>query len=344
MIHGSVDHETYHKLGLLALRAAGTEPVRSVLHAATHVKGLTTRVMDIDFDNPVGLAAGYDKNGEVLRGIEAFGFGHAEIGTIVPKSQVGNPRPRMFKLTEDRALINRMGFNSHGVERVFLNTGPTGQPKRMPVFVSAGKNKDTPLEEAVNDYLEVIRIMHPRGRAFVCNASSPNTPGLRNLQQRAQLDSIMGPIQAQLVTLAPTPAEKKPAIVKIAPDLTFPEIDEVLAVCQDRKVEGICIGNTTLRRDGLTSPLAHEVGGASGAILYDRMCEIVKYVRAQSPKIAIIAAGGIDSATKASHVREYCGADLVQILTAIAYHGFGIAYRINVGLKLNGVARVRMAA
>lgn len=341
MFNGYIDDEVMHRLGLMTLRLAGCEPARSVLHAMMRTDGMKTKAMGIEFDNPVGLAAGYDKNGEAVRGIEAMGFGHADIGTVVPKPQPGSPRPRMFRLRKDKALINRMGFNSEGSERVFWNLAPTRKPRRMPVFVNVGKNKDTPIEEAAIDYLEAIRMTHPRGRAYTCNVSSPNTTALRDLQQRARLDELLRLVQDEVRLLAPTPAEKKPVIVKLAPDMDWHGIDDALMVCQDRGVEGICIGNTTFRRDGLVSTaFVGETGGASGPILYDRMCEIVAYVRKHLPHICVIAAGGIDSGSKAWRVREYCGADLVQILTAIAFHGFGIARQVNVGLRINQAARL----
>jgi len=308
-------------------------------------------ILGLDFPNPVGLAAGFDKNGEALRGLEALGFGFIELGTVTRHAQPGNPRPRMFRLLEDTALINRMGFNNEGADAVAARLKQMGKLS-IPLGVSIGKSKVTPNEEAAEDYAYSFRALYPYGDYFAVNVSSPNTPGLRALQEAEQLDRILARLMEERKKITALRLAEagyghakagKPILVKIAPDLSFEAIDAVLKVCAARGVAGIIAVNTTLSREGLRSgnaaelggPARHasqgEAGGLSGKPLFQKALEIVRHVRARAPKLAIIGAGGIFTAEDALAMLG-AGADLLQIYTGFIYRGPGVARAINRGL------------
>jgi dihydroorotate dehydrogenase len=281
------------------------------------------RELGLTFNSPVGFAAGLDKDARIIPALAPF-FGFGTIGTITPKPQSGNERPRLFRLDEDRGIINRMGFNSAGADVVARNlkkarlcVGHT-----FPIGISLGKMKDTPNERAAEDYIHVLA----RTRAYVdyieVNVSSPNTPGLRNLQHKQELYRLLREIRDAERTLAKrTETRKLASLVKVSPDLTINELDEVIGVCVDLKIDGIVAGNTTTERDGITSSLKNENGGASGPFLFDRTCDFVSHIAHHAPNLTIVACGGISSSDQAAKVLDL-GATLVQIYTGFIYQGW----------------------
>ncbi|WP_117210931.1 quinone-dependent dihydroorotate dehydrogenase [Allorhizocola rhizosphaerae] len=258
------------------------------------------RVFGIDFPNPVGLAAGMDKNGIALRAWPALGFGFVEVGTVTWHAQAGNERPRMFRFPEREAIVNRMGFNNQGAS--MLAQRLAGFRSEIPLGISLGKSKVTPLDRAVEDYRASFEVLREHGDYFAVNVSSPNTPGLRSLQDKSFLDGILAALTGQ----------GKPILVKIAPDLTDSAIGDVLAVCADRGVAGVIATNTTIAHDGPT-------GGLSGAPLTKRALEVVTFVRKESD-VPIIGVGGIMTPDDAMRMFD-AGASLIQLYTGFVYHG-----------------------
>ncbi|MBI2888704.1 MAG: quinone-dependent dihydroorotate dehydrogenase [Candidatus Liptonbacteria bacterium] len=328
------DPEVAHGWALAALRMLGKCLFCRRLCAAYYGvrdSRLGHRAFGVDFPNPVGLAAGFDKDGEALKGLEALGFGFIELGTVTRHAQPGNPRPRMFRLAEDKALINRMGFNNEGADAVAARLKKEGKLS-IPLGVSIGKSKITPLKEAAEDYAYSFRALYPYGDYFAVNVSSPNTPGLRALQEAEQLDRILAQLVKEREALqAGLKTAPKPILVKIAPDLSFEAIDAVLKVCAARGVAGIIAVNTTLSREGAQSGNATEAGGLSGKPLFQKALEIVRHIRARAPEFAIIAGGGIFTAEDAFAMLG-AGADLLQVYTGFIYRGPGLAREINRGL------------
>jgi dihydroorotate dehydrogenase len=293
----------------------------------------------LEFPNVVGLAAGFDKNARYLRELEALGFGFVEIGTVTPVPQAGNDRPRLFRLPKDKALINRMGFNNDGVKVVSsrLKEWRTGNHKnpRLIIGGNIGKNKVTPNEDAWKDYEICFTALFDWVDYFVVNVSSPNTPGLRELQEKESLRKILGHLQ----TLNRQHARPKPLLLKIAPDLTPSQITDVIDLALEIGLDGLVASNTTISREGLKTPAAElekiGAGGLSGAPLTQRATEIVRSITTQTNgKIPLIASGGIFSATDARD-KLTAGAQLVQVWTGFIYVGPGIARKITEGLEEN---------
>jgi dihydroorotate dehydrogenase len=327
------DPEIAHGWAMRMLRVAGRHPLLAGLlarHYTVEAPPLAHTAFGVRFSNPVGLAAGFDKNGEALRGLEALGFGFIELGTVTRHAQQGNPRPRMFRLQEDKALINRMGFNNEGADAVAARLKKVGRAS-VPLGISIGKSKITPNEEAPEDYAYSFCVLYPYADYFAVNVSSPNTPGLRALQEAHELDGILKRLMGERQKLTAEFGIRKPVLVKIAPDLSFEEIDAVLEVCAARGAEGIIAVNTTLSREGLRSPRRAEVGGMSGKPLFEKARAIVQHIRERAPKLAIIASGGIFTAADALAMLG-AGADLLQIYTGFIYQGPGVARDINRGL------------
>ncbi|UHG91622.1 quinone-dependent dihydroorotate dehydrogenase [Spirosoma oryzicola] len=293
---------------------------------------LNRTVFGLTFPNPVGMAAGFDKNAELVSELSDLGFGFVEIGTVTPRPQPGNPRPRLFRLKADGGLINRMGFNNKGA-------GPAGGRLRhfaknrggrnVIIGGNIGKNKDTPNESALNDYLISFRELFDAVDYFVVNVSSPNTPGLRDLQEREPLTRLLTALQTENRQRA-TP---KPILLKIAPDLTNGQLDDIIAIVSDTGIAGVIATNTTISRDGLRTDSATVsqigAGGVSGRPLRERSTEVIRYLHQQSGgAFPIVGVGGIFSPEDAQEKLQ-AGASLIQVYTSFIYEGPGLAKRIN---------------
>jgi dihydroorotate dehydrogenase len=293
---------------------------------------LSVEAFGLTFRNPVGLAAGYDKNGAALRGLAALGFGHLEAGTVTRRMQAGNPLPRVFRLGADQALINRMGFPNDGAESL-TRRNLTGLPCRLGINI--GKSKETPLEQAADDYGALLKQVAAQADYVAVNVSSPNTPGLRQLQTKSFVNDLLQQIMEVKRNL-PAP---KPVLVKIAPDLSWAELDDILDAIVTQKMDGVIATNTTLSREGLQtpSPLKDETGGLSGQPVRTRSTEMIRYIyRHTEGKLPIVGVGGIDGAAAALE-KIKAGATLVQVYTGMIYAGPGLVKAINKGLVESGV-------
>jgi dihydroorotate dehydrogenase len=325
-----LDPEWIHAWTLRTLRLAGATRIgRSLLGWGFDApQALPVRAFGLTFRNPLGLAAGYDKDAQAVPGLACLGLGHLEVGTVTPRPQPGNPRPRVFRLIEDEALVNRMGFPSAGVEVVRRNLGRLPARRSYVVGINLGKARSTPLEEAAEDYLELLRELYPYGDYFAINVSSPNTPGLRQLQSRDLLEGLLARLQSERAHLADRSGLARPLLVKLAPDLTWAELDEALAAIESYHVDGVIATNTTTARAGLRSPRAEQLGGLSGAPLRERSTRVVDYIhRHTEGRVPIVAAGGVASARDVLEKLE-AGACLVQFFTGLVYQGPGLARRI----------------
>jgi dihydroorotate dehydrogenase len=313
-----MEPEKAHALTLgLARLAGGLPPVRGLLRRWFAAPGRPVQTFGLSFANPVGLAAGYDKDGLGWRGLACLGFGHIEIGTVTLRPQPGNPRPRLYRLPDEQALINRMGFPGRGAEFVRCRLeGP--RPPGLVLGVNLGKNKDTPLEDASEDYLALLRIFAPLADYLAVNVSSPNTEGLRRLQARQALEDLLDALGAERRTLPPGPGGRKvPILVKLSPDLTDAEIDDAVDAVERSGMDGIIAANTTIRRAGVRSPLAGEAGGLSGAPLRDCSTQVVARIAARTGgRLPVIGVGGVMSADDACQKLD-AGASLVQVYTGL---------------------------
>lgn len=338
--------ETAHRLAMNLLAGlCSVGPVRRWLARlfAPRQAGLERTLFGLTFPNPVGLGAGFDKNARYLTVLETLGFGFVEIGTVTPRPQAGNPRPRLFRLPPDGALINRMGFNNEGVAAVAARlkqwresqrgTRPPSGVPRLLVGGNIGKNKDTPNEEAWKDYETCFAALHPYVDFFVVNVSSPNTPGLRALQEKEALAAILTRLQDRN---RQQPVQK-PILLKIAPDLTYPQVDEVLALAREIRLDGLVATNTTISREGLKTPgtrlEAIGAGGLSGRPLLERSTEMVQYMqRKTGGSLPLIGSGGIFTAADARQ-KLAAGAVLVEVWTGFIYEGPFIVKNISKHLK-----------
>lgn len=296
---------------------------------AVHNPALERTLFGVRFPNPLGLAAGMDKNGVALPAWAAMGFGFVEAGTVTWRAQPGNPRPRIFRLPEYAALINRMGFNNAGAVALAARLQEIGTPP-LPVGISLGKSRVAPIETATEDYCASFRALYDHGSYFALNISSPNTPGLRTLQDRAQLSELLSALQTINRRISHARQHiPKPLLVKIAPDLSDTAISELLEVCAEHAVSGIIATNTTISRSGVTDhPRAGEAGGLSGRPLTVRALQVVQFIRREAgPDLPIIGVGGIFGPDDALRMR-YAGADLLQIYTGLVYEGPGIVRQI----------------
>lgn len=331
----ALDAERAHRLTIRALKLmpAGLPPKPDPM--------LAMNVAGLRFANPVGLAAGFDKDAEVWRQMLGFGFGFVEVGTLTPRPQPGNPRPRLFRLVEDRAVINRMGFNNCGQGEAIPRLRMSG-----PGLVGAniGANKDS--ADRIADYVEGVKAMRDVADYLTVNISSPNTPGLRALQDKAALDELLAAVIDARGDEGPGPAQP-PIFLKVAPDLDRSEVDDVAGVAIDRKVDGLIIGNTTISRPALRSRHRGESGGLSGMPLKALALERLSDFRdSTGGAMTLIAAGGIENGVDVFE-RIRAGASLVQLYTALVYEGPGLAERINGELKrllaLNGFSSLAEA-
>ncbi|MCR9225862.1 MAG: quinone-dependent dihydroorotate dehydrogenase [Flavobacteriaceae bacterium] len=290
---------------------------------------LEREVFGVRFKNPVGLAAGFDKDAKLYNEFSDFGFGFVEIGTVTPKPQPGNPKKRLFRLKDDKAIINRMGFNNKGV---FEAVEQLKKKHRVIVGGNIGKNKVTPNEDALKDYLICFEALFGHVDYFVVNVSSPNTPGLRELQDREPLTKLLKKLKSQNKKLAKSTSKKeKPILLKIAPDLTDDQLLDIIEIVADTKIEGVIATNTTIARNDLKShlTLSEEAGGLSGKPLTNRSTEVIRFLADNSRKaFPIIGVGGIHSEADALEKLE-AGADLVQLYTGFIYEGPVLIKKIN---------------
>ena len=282
--------------------------------------GPPVEVMGLRFPNRVGLAAGLDKNGVAIDGLARLGFGFLEVGTVTPLPQPGNPKPRLFRLPEHGAIINRMGFNNGGIDQLLHNVERADY--RGILGINIGKNAATPIEQAVSDYLIGLDKAYPKASYVTVNISSPNTKNLRQLQGESELDALLGALKARQTGLAQTHGRYVPLVLKIAPDLDDEQVAQIADALRRHRIDGVIATNTTLSRDGIErSPLAGEAGGLSGAPVFERSTRLLKRLaRALAGEVPIIAAGGIDSAAKAQ-AKIDAGASLVQLYTGLIYRG-----------------------
>ena len=294
-------------------------------------KRLERNLFGLTFPNPVGLAAGFDKDGKYYRTMAGLGFGFIEVGTVTPKGQVGNPQPRLFRLPQDEGIINRMGFNNEGMDAL-VERLQKGKLKNVIVGGNIGKNKVTPNEQAAEDYRLCFEALFPYVDYFVVNVSSPNTPNLRDLQEKEPLTKLLNLLQ----DLNRAKASPKPILLKIAPDLTDSQLDDILDIVKDTKIDGLIATNTTISRANLKEKESRikeiGAGGLSGKPLKNRATEVIRYLHQQSNgQVKIIGVGGISSAEDALEKLE-AGASLVQIYSGLIYEGPALIKRINKAL------------
>jgi len=321
--------EMAHTVVMFSLKLFCSIPLfRLLLNRYLSVKSNSSEVFGISFPNPVGLGAGFDKNARYLRELQALGFGFIEIGTVTPRPQSGNKKPRMFRLQEDQALINRMGFNNDGVETLAKRLKKWRQKEsekasaqRFIIGGNIGKNKVTPNEDAWKDYAIGFRALHPYVDFFVINVSSPNTPGLRELQDKDVLRIIL----SHIISMNSELKKPLPVLLKIAPDLNYNQIDDVISLAIEIKLDGIVATNTTIERKGLITDEAvlNEIGngGLSGKPLKNRSTEILSYIQKQAQnKIPVIASGGIFTKEDAKE-KINAGASLLEVWTGFIYEG-----------------------
>jgi dihydroorotate dehydrogenase len=322
---GGGDAEAAHEWTLRRLAGLARRPAVLAALRRLHAVSAPRTVFGLHFANPVGLAAGMDKDGRALPAWPALGFGFVEVGTVTRHPQPGNPKPRVFRLPASRAVINRMGFNNAGAEALAARLAALGRLP-VPLGISLGKSKVTPLDEAVDDYVHSLRVLHPYADYVAVNVSSPNTPGLRALQDREQLAELLEALRAE--------AGGKPILVKVAPDLTDHALGELLDVCAGYGVAGLVATNTTVSRDGLAPAdegRAGEAGGLSGRPLTQRALDVVTFVTKRS-ELPVIGVGGIMATEDALRMFD-AGASLVQLYTGLIYAGPALVKAINRGLR-----------
>jgi dihydroorotate dehydrogenase len=316
-----LDPEVAHDLTLKSLCAAG--PGAAALLGAGASSGETKRVMGIDFPNPVGLAAGLDKNGEYITALGALGFGFLEIGTVTPRPQPGNPKPRMFRLESHEALINRLGFNNQGVEQLVRNVERASYSGVLGINI--GKNFDTPIERAADDYLACMDAVYTHATYITVNISSPNTRNLRDLQSSEKLDELLGAVMAKREALAQRHGSIKPIAVKVAPDLDDSQIEAIAQLAGKHRIDGLIATNTTIAREAVAQHKhGQEAGGLSGRPLFAPSTLVLgKLGHALGGRIPLIGVGGILSGQDAK-AKIDAGASLVQVYTGFIYRGPGL--------------------
>jgi len=329
--------ETAHYLTLNMLKWICKFPgVKNFLKWVFAPEQATTPVQlfGLNFKNPVGLAAGLDKDGKFIEELSLLGFSHIEIGTVTPRPQPGNPIPRLFRLPQDQALINRMGFNNEGVEAMVSRMKKLRKPRDLILGINIGKNKDTPFEQAEQDYLHCFETLYPYADYFTVNISSPNTPGLRGLQAKEPLTRLLDVI----CTANQKKSVPKPILVKLAPDLDDQQLSEIKLILREFQIDGIIMGNTTLDRPGLkTDSAAMEkigAGGLSGLPLMSKSTEMLVSLKKLPGELPVIAVGGIMNPELALE-KLHTGASLIQIYTGFVYHGPDLIRKI-----CNAISRI----
>lgn len=319
-----LDPERAHELGVDALALLGRlRPLCAWLervHRLDPARHRPVAAFGLKFPNAVGLAAGFDKNGHAWPAAAALGFGHVEIGTVTHHAQPGNPRPRAFRYPAAQAVINRMGFNNEGAAALAARLAKRSGPRSIPLGINLGKSKVTPLDQAVEDYLGSFRLLADHADYVVVNVSSPNTPGLRELQDASWLKPLLAALVEANKARVAANKPRRPLLLKIAPDLNWPQIDAALQVIADLGLDGIIATNTTLARPGALAS-ANETGGLSGAPVRRRSTEIINYIsRATNARLPVIGVGGIMDEAAAGEKLD-AGATLVQLYTGLIYRG-----------------------
>lgn len=312
------DPETIHEITIKGFKTTGSSVLNCFYKQKVANKPVT--IMGIEFPNPVGLAAGLDKNGECIDAFAAMGFGHVEVGTVTPRPQPGNPKPRMFRLPTANAIINRMGFNNKGVD--YLVSQVRAAKFKGVLGINIGKNKDTPEDHAKDDYLQCMRKVYDVASYIAINISSPNTPGLRALQYGDILDELLASLKAEQKILTEQYGKYVPIVVKIAPDLSDEEIQSIASSLIANEIDGVIATNTTLSRESVEGlEHANEQGGLSGAPVTKKSTEVIKkFSKALDNKLPIIGVGGIASSADANE-KLAAGASLVQLYTGFIYQG-----------------------
>jgi dihydroorotate dehydrogenase len=331
------DPETAHHLTINMLKLAGNmAPGRAMVKALYYPKnnGPAVDVMGLHFANPIGMAAGYDKDGDGWRGLAELGFGHIELGTVTVNPQPGNAKPRIFRIPEERAVINRCGFPNLGADYM-LQRMNGHKPKNVILGVSIGKNKTVPLDQAEDDYVKLMELFAEKADYLAVNVSSPNTPGLRELQVKGRFDKLLRAVAEKRAELNEKLGKMIPVAVKLAPELSDEEMDECLSVILDTGLDGVIISNTSLNRHGLQSPVQSEYGGLSGAPIMKHSTELIKKViKRTEDKLPVIASGGVMNYDDAQAKLD-AGAKLVQLYTGLIFEGPELPGKIiNRGLRL----------
>lgn len=329
-----MDPENAHEMVVRRLEAWGrSERLTKALRARYFMEDprLSQELWGLRFPNPVGIAAGFDKNAKLVNALPHLGFGFVEVGTVTSEAQAGNPRPRMFRLPKDKALINRLGFNNEGADAVAGRLARSGA-RMVPVGVNIGKARRVPNSEATADYLRTFEKLYPYGDYFVVNVSSPNTPGLRDLQARDAMEDLVRSLKAKNAELARAQgARPRPLLVKIAPDLQPKDLEGFVEVARAEKLDGIIATNTTVSRAGLKTSIQQE-GGLSGAPLRERSTAMIREIHHLTDgRIPIVGVGGVFTAEHAWE-KILAGASLVQLYTGFIYQGPSAARDINEGL------------
>ena len=311
----ALDAEAAHVATLRALHLAG-----KLLPAAQPLAGSPVTVMGLSFPNRVGLAAGLDKNGEAIDGLARLGFGFLEIGTVTPRPQPGNPKPRLFRLPQAQAIINRMGFNNEGVDALIAHV-KAAQYQGI-LGINIGKNFDTPIEQAADDYLIGLEKVYPHASSVTVNISSPNTKNLRQLQGESELDALLGALKSAQERLADQHGRYVPVALKIAPDLDDPQVTQIADALRRHRIDGVIATNTTLAREAVRHlPYGEEAGGLSGAPVFDASNRVIRALAvALQGEVPIIGAGGILTGEHA-RAKLAAGAQLVQLYTGLIYRG-----------------------
>ncbi len=324
------DPEKIHEFTFEFIRILHKIPgMRSLLRSlyTTQDARLKRTVFGIDFPNPVGLAAGFDKNAALYDELSSFGFGFVEIGTVTPLPQPGNDKPRLFRLPKDQALINRLGFNNKGADAAAARLR-FRKPDGPVIGGNIGKNKNTPNDEAVSDYVKCLHALYEQVDYFTVNVSSPNTPGLRDLQDKEPLRELLRTLKKEMTAFP----KAKPILLKIAPDLTDGQLDDIIDLVKETQIEGVIATNTTLSREGLADSNRAETGGLSGMPLSKRTTEVIRYLKTKSGNaFPVIGVGGIMTVQDALEKFD-AGADLIQLYTGFVYGGPDLIKKINQAL------------
>lgn len=326
----SLDAETAHSVTLKALKITHNCGLNKLITPAVNDKPVD--IMGLTFKNPVGLAAGLDKNGDYIDALADLGFGFIEIGTVTPRPQLGNPKPRLFRLPERQAIINRMGFNNKGVDYLLTQVAKSNYSGILGINI--GKNADTPIENAVDDYLIGLRKVYSVASYITINISSPNTKNLRQLQQGDELKRLIATLKNEQLRLQRKYQRYIPLLLKIAPDLSEEDISTIAGLLIEFAIDAVIATNTTISREAISDhPLAHETGGLSGAPLKNKSTEVVRSLAgALNGKIPIIAVGGILTAQDAQEKID-AGASLIQIYSGLIYRGSQLITEVRLGLK-----------